>query len=422
MVKRLKLVSLVGLVFISDDTLLFGTNANELMIACRILLYTVAVVLLGVIYSSKPLQRHSSMNILWMVFFVGVSCFTVIYNVDYRGGYALQIVTIILSILIAHSLSLHVFINAYKKCIFWLAFCSLIVFGISIYWRAAIVHFPVIQNYGGVEFYNLFIAAVFSDENIIRNTGIFREPGVYAFHLLVATIFELFGETNPNKKSIFIFTLTMLTTASTAGILLLMLLGFSFFAKRYSFYRVLSITLVIATIFAVYSFAGIQNDNNVLIFSKFQEGSQDYMSYLARLSSAVVPLFMIIKNPVFGVGLSIFSAEYEQISNLLFGVPFSAESASTNTFLNYAAIFGVPMGSAILFGVYRFSRTIAKHKLDCTTIFLVLVLISSSQELRYSLLFNLMIMYGLIVNLSKNKKSLVALARPAKTDTQGVSE
>jgi hypothetical protein len=135
--------------------------------------------------------------------------------------------------------------------------------------------------------------------------------------------------------------------------------------------------------------------------------SSDYVSTLARLSSFSVPFYIFLNNPVTGVGLSNFVTLYSIYSVELFGVFIDPESASTNTIINTFAIFGFFYGGLILLSFFKISKRLSKSTFSKIIILVSILLMLSTQEMRYSLFVNVLFMYGLMsVNLRRQTKSL----------------
>jgi len=324
-----------------------------------------------------------------------------IINKDYRNGYFIQFFVVLLAAFISNRIRLRDFIHYYSNIVYTISILSLVVFvGVSIY-PSIINIFPTINNYAGSVFANLFVSnVIINSNNILRNFCIFREPGVFIIYLLLGLIIELYYNGIIDYKRVFVYIVTIVTTFSTTGYILLAFLLLIFIVKnirkRIVFWS--TIGLLCLTIFLIpieYS----------VVFAKFDTHNYAYLSAQSRISSVVIP-FMIFVEHWYGIGLSNFVINYLEYSKIIFGRVISPEGDSTNTILNTFAIYGVFYGSILFYGLFKFAKSLCSQKIMAIPIFLILLLISSAEELRFSLLFNIIIMYGFLYvetsNISKN--------------------
>lgn len=380
--------------FISDDTLTFGTNINQVFILGKYLIYTIASIVLFVSLNfGKKIALYSEREIAIIILLFASFALTVFYNVDFRTGYFLQLVTLILSILIAKFLDFSKFIQYYQKGLYLLSVISIIVFVLVYLVPGIVAVFPTTVNFGGTEFGNLFICAVFKDMSFLRNTSIFREPGVYMIYLLFGIIIEFFFKGVPNRKYLITYIITLITTFSTSGIAVLGILaiGYMFKVNKFKVYLFVSAFIGIIAVSLV-AIPGLSEQ----FFSKLSADSSDYASTLARLSSFSVPFLIFLNNPLFGAGLSNFVNLYSLYSIQLFGIFIDPESASTNTIVNTFAIFGITYGVLMMYSFLRLSKQLGKLMWPKAVIFVSFLMMFSSQEMRYSLFLNILIMYGLL--------------------------
>ena len=104
----------------------------------------------------------------------------------------------------------------YVKLIYFISVYSLIMFLINVVNPAFFSVFPVVKATTKVA--NMFFSLIpVGHYNYPRNYGCSGEPGMYAVYLSMALLFEFFAATNINIKHVIIFTLSMVTTFSTAG-------------------------------------------------------------------------------------------------------------------------------------------------------------------------------------------------------------
>lgn len=378
------------LIFVSDDTVLFGTNIDENYIIFKYFIYIIMFVY--ILSKRNFLEKSTETNRKYYVIIIFIMfsfCSTLITNSEIRNGNILQAIVISLSAIISIRLDLKTFLDKYSNVIFYISSFSLVVFVISILFRPALEFLPSIQNYEDVEFLNAGLAVVFKDPGIVRNLAFFREPGVFGIYLLVALIIELFYNDRPDPKKVFIIIVSLLTTLSTASFLIafVILLGYFFRQSPGKAMSILATTAVL--IYAFY-------DPLLTVFSKFDEGSAQYSSALARTSSFFVPFYIFASSPIFGSGLTGFYDEYFLVSQQLYGFYLDPSQYSTNTILNMFAIYGIIMGLFWLVGLFKFSACISRKPIITFITYLSFILIFSSQELRFSLFFTCLVMFGLL--------------------------
>lgn len=95
----------------------------------------------------------------------------------------------------------------------------------------------VVYNSAGAPFYVYGLCFTFAQQNYVRNFGIFREPGVYQFFILLALYLNNYTAQWKSQKRVWIINailaVTMLTTFSTNGVIeLALFVVFLFFDKK----------------------------------------------------------------------------------------------------------------------------------------------------------------------------------------------
>ena len=102
------------------------------------------------------------------------------------------------------------------------AYSVLANYGLRLLADRGILRFPVFLNLQGFEFYDFFLGCGGVSYISYRNFGIFREPGVYQFFLLLALYLTFYKLTwrKPWKQWLCgcLLALTLLTTFTTGGV------------------------------------------------------------------------------------------------------------------------------------------------------------------------------------------------------------
>lgn len=233
----------------------------------------------------------------------------------------------------------------------------------------------------------------------MRNAAFFREPGVYQIYLNVALLF--YYNINKSKiidKYIIILLLAIFTTLSSAGIVMgIAILTFRLLqTKNAGIFQNLLVLF-----FAVVAYFGISLMFDA-IFYKVMLGTEESGSTFARYYSVIVPLQMCMDYPFFGCGANEFTSLLNNYH--VSGEEFLTPGLVTNSITVNFATSGIFVGTMYLLlfykGVINFCYTY-KYRILFVIIMLVLV---SCENITYSLLFNFMLMLGLINTANSNLK------------------
>lgn len=202
----------------------------------------------------------------------------------------------------------------------------------------------------------------------------------------------------PRIKHVLIYTITILTTMSTSGIigLTLLLLTYVLFSRNISLKTKL-LTIVVSIAVIIFSYSGI-SDKLYYAITKINDASNP--STIARIGSVYANLHMWIRYPLFGIGLFENQIEFSRIITKAFGITFHD---NTNTYLFLLSSFGTFFGAVIFIGTYRFSRLVAVTKWRTPLVMLFFVVIFSGENLSYSFIPYLIIMYGYQTRICKWK-------------------
>ena len=380
---------LLAILLFSEDTLTFGTNAN----AVSLLKYVIYIILFSILCSRISFNLAIRKNTLCLLIILCSIFLTSLINLDFTGGYVYQFFIVTLAFLIVKNSNLDNYIFIYSKILFLLCCISLLVFIVATNFSWLLGYFPVHENIGGVQFTNLYVACVFKGVGEVRNTGIFREPGVYIIYILLGVIFELFYFTKPRIKYLVLFSITLLTTYSTAGILVFMLVVAAYLISTNNRSRGEKVTIVLA-FFSLMIYVYINDSIASNIFDKMSRDSSSYRSTLARIASIVVNFEIFLENPLFGLGLTDCAELFGAYAYKIYGIHLSAHGTSTNSFLSLFATYGVVYGGMVVFSFYCFAGLIVRQKFIKVLLFVSFLLMFSNEDMRYSLFFNVLVFFG----------------------------
>lgn len=222
------------------------------------------------------------------------------------------------------------------------------------------------ENISGLSFLNLITSFVVYQENYVRNFAIFNEPSFFQFYLIMAMIFLEEYDCSKKFKRILLFTyvLTLLSTFSTTGYILLFVYLLLNYKKLYLFFKnilskkkniILSIIIIgILTIFVL---------NNEYIMSTLKFSITKLFSNNASSSTRITSILFSIK--------CIFSS-------IFFGVNsnyYLNEFIVTNTIGSIWAMYGIfPF---VLFSVYAIKLIFASDKKNIYKLGLLLLFVLS---------------------------------------------
>ena len=294
-------------------------------------------------YAIKKILTFSGIMILSILF-------TMVLNVDIRLGYFYRIILILISVLIVNYISIESFFYQFNKIITIIAGASVIGHFFSVFRIGIVEHFPTVVNTSGMSFYNLFIVVIpkiyYYSSIMVRNFGLFREPGVYQMYIILALIIQLFIFSKPNLKITIMYILVLISTFSTTGYIALLLLLGTYMVKRNK-NRNDAIKKMLIVIFGTAIFVYLLLFTDLLfssgygsVFGKLTNLTRGTTS--ARVASVIVNIKLFLTSPVWGVGLSSLD---EQFSSLAMSILDAVVVDNTNTVLIQFSVYGLVFGS-----------------------------------------------------------------------------
>jgi hypothetical protein len=333
------------------------------------------------------------------------------------GGYIYQIMIIILAFLISQSLNIKQFSVIFNGYVYILSIISILVFIAANSFSWILDYFPIQENTAETKFTNLYISGIFIGVDEIRNNCIFREPGVFMIYLLLGVIFELFYSVNVNMKHIFFYFIALATTFSTAAFIILILISIGYLftrnTKKLSKNKIIIISFVAIIVITFSYFPAIF----FRIYSKIDIDSTSYGSLIARVASVIVNYDIFVTNPIVGSGLRNYGNLFETYSMQHFGFPLNAEGQSTNSFMSIFATYGFMYGSIIVFAFIGLTKIFTREILLKFILLLSLILMFSNEDMRYSLLFCVLIFFGLNIKPKIMDKNMLNTHYPINNRT-----
>lgn len=236
-----------------------------------------------------------------------------------------------------------------------------------------------IVNSSGTPFFNCGFSYVVAWPYYFRNFGLFREPGIYQFFLLIALFYELLLRQKSFRIfHILVLSVTVFSTFSPPGILgLFIVFGIFIFKmaldKRITT-RMVVFTVVIALLgIGLISLICVINVNiRHLIVEMIQKVFTINASSGARINSLLVSIRLFIHHPFVGNAFNTVVAE---------------NGACINSNLSYYAIFGVLAGTLLLWIQYQITKLVSNKRLIRILVFIFSLLLVNTQLLYGNIIF-----------------------------------
>ena len=319
------------ILFLSRDTLLamnvVGFAKSQILSA----LLVMGAGLLFLCYQRKQIKEIlSDPRIALMVLSAALLLIPMVCKRDWQLMYFSILFYILSGILISYFVSLETVSRYYVVIMAGLGIYSVLcTYVFRLLPDRGILNIPIFTNSRDVEFYNFGLAQVSLESVKNRNFGIFREPGVYQFFLLLGLYlnnYQASWEKNWQLWTInILLALTMLTTFATGGFIEMGLLAvFLFFDKKW--YRQKT-ARILACILIFLGFAGaawiLLTDNGFredffVMLTKFSSEE----SGTTRFDAIAIDMGIFLHHPLVG----------DTVEHVLHVV----ESNSTSTMVMYA--------------------------------------------------------------------------------------
>lgn len=345
------LIALISVVLISNSGYGYSTKNSSIFV---VFLAIATVVLIGLIivfcpfksvvtfFKEKEFKKRENFKLLFFYFMAFIYVLAVVFSfiLNIRNNDVFTILHYVLLVVFSFSFTILFDFQTFKKyfvivaeivCIY-----SLILYAIDLCNGSGIYtsRFSNVVNHS----LNNFLYIHFSMLNEVhRNCGPFWEPGLFATYCLVAIVFTITdGSKKANYFALILFIVATITTFSTAGILLLLLLIPVFFYEKIgkdSGTISLVIFLAILSGVVVLSITGILD--SIPFFSKLSFSNlSKASSFGTRIASISLDLKIFSQRPIFGAGPNYFDDLYSELAK-------GMVDAQTSTIFWFAGSFGI---------------------------------------------------------------------------------
>ncbi|WP_270238158.1 hypothetical protein [Clostridium perfringens] len=381
------------IIVVSDDTLLFGTNLNYKFISIKYLIILVMTSILSFKYIllRKEFAKNEFIYCIGMIILIFISS---ALNGDLRLGVFYKIALLLAAFSITRKMTLYQFSYYFDSVIYILAIWSLIGFIFGIIGRGILNVLPVFENTAGTTFYNGLLFFIPTSKELLRNYGIFREPGIYQMFLIIALVLQIGVLKESRIKKIIIYIIAILATLSTTGFFALAIIFILFFMKKQGVgkrsYNIVIITCIFALILIYLIYPDIFSHVFQMVFGKLSNTKR--YTTIARMGSIIINFKIFVDNIILGVGLTQLSYLFPRYCLYIYGRAFTH---NTNTLLIQFATHGVFYGIMWSYGYYSLCRKLGSNFFEVFLYISIFVILFIGENITFSLVTYIFIFYGI---------------------------
>jgi hypothetical protein len=267
--------------------------------------------------------------------------------------------------------------------------------------------FPILTRQDGTSVHHILLTCVNTSvyAGMLRTQGIFWEPGAFQIMIIISLVIDAYrSDIAKVWRRRLLFSLTLITTFSTTGIICLILAYLIVFNKQKSnkYLMILGYFSLVVSLIANYASSDSELLNRIF-GQKFQEAS-DYQlgsgsagTAAVRIDGILVPLMYFVESPIFGIG----EEGYEAMRN------FVGHSMFTCTPVNLFVRYGIFYAIICYVGLFKAMNLKSKKLSESLLIIVTLILCVSSEEIAYNTILIIFVLLGY-----KKEKSLLYKKRP----------
>lgn len=376
-------------IFVTDDTLMFGTNSVTLFVNLK---YIVIFGLLMLLMFQRSKQDISSISKLTAFMMCGLILLSAIINNDLRMGCLFKCVIILLAYFTTKRISLSAYTHYYVQIMYGISAISIVGMVLCTISMSLISFAPVLTNTADTAFYNLLVFATPVDADSLRNYGVFREPGVFQMFIILALIFHIYLSERINMKYFVVFTVALALTYSTTGYIAygIFLIMYILHAKRKNISKKTTNRIIILALISgaiLYAKTDILSSDG-MVFGKFNQTERK--TTIARMASFTSSYEIWKTSPIFGAGLEKTETKFKQITFR----DYLWEGTNTNTIMSELATNGIIYTLLFLIGIILFIDKVGFKLGDKICFFVIILVLSAGEKLCFSPFFYTLLFYG----------------------------
>lgn len=341
----------------------------------------------------KPLKLTIKKNIVIYILF-----FITLITVNQETKLSSVIILLIrfsIAVYIVHLMSFKVFADVYIKIMYWVCLISLLYVFVIFF----DIH-SILPNFIGTDerplrnFLFFGVSENFIKYGIYRNSGLWWEPGAYQIFVNLAFVFALVRR-NVTLKLYIVLGVTIISTVSTTGILVFMMLSLIYWkgvireSKNKIFY---------ISIFSFFSVAVIVIGLPFILL-KFGGGdvAQKSVSFLSRYYDFIISYNMFLENPIIGYGFG------SQIENAIpYGMKLMGRieyelikptgSDGLTMLIAQCGVITIALIKPLIYPKYTSGLSFSERIIICISF----IIMFNTQNFVYFLIFSLLCFYGMI--------------------------
>lgn len=375
---------ILGLCLITSiDTILFGTNANSMMVLVPRITAIIGIVLLGNFRAINKKQLGCLSIILLIVI-----CSLVSNNADLNTGIS-KVLFILLGFFIATRFSIKEFFIVFDKAMYIISCCAIVLEIVAYLSPALCLHFFKITNTAGAVYYSIGVSSinsVFLNSLIIRSSGIFWEAGAFAVYLIFSLIAQLFIFDETDIKKVLVYLICMFLTFSTTGAIAISALLLTYvFTRESTTTKDKHIKMLIVLVAIVFGALFVFGEQSIVVDSLFGKITNNSSTTRTRVASLIVPFEIAKAYPLLGVSpnrIADCMREYASISSF----DLQASAMCTNTLTYQFAAYGFIVGIVFVIRNWLFCRKIALGRTGLAVGLMLSIALSYCGENLYSFL------------------------------------
>lgn len=341
MSRRVEYICVFLMVYLSMDTLLFGTNENpyaNIILVCLTGVITIILFFRRWAKTGHIVNSKRSFQRLFVLIFVLILSHIKALLLNGQGvdiQYIYNYLVIVFVYELSRTISAKAFCEKYINIMTLIAIASVLLFCVDSIGLMEKLPSLTITNASGFRYYHFGLSAMMEhvQYQIIRAYGIFREPGVYSVYLCIASGLILFFQKEVSFGKLGILSLAIILTFSTAGYIVLAAEVFLFMCLKTKSKRELYIKIFVTVIVIVFAVTAMDKIYGK-VFGKLHVENESLNS---RLYSIISGVDFSLKAPLLGKGWKFVSSNFEATTRQNYGI---ANVAFTNTYLRMAATYG----------------------------------------------------------------------------------
>lgn len=389
---------LILMLLTSTDTILFGTNSNQLFLYVPRIVGLLGCILIPLLTvgSVRYIKRDNPLK--YSTLFVTIIVISGIINNESLVTTISRIISIIAAYAIVENFSLKRFLRVFSNFMYIVTIVAIVVEIMAYTIPGIFAIFPTVTNTAGKPFYSFFIGSIELSEmgrTLIRSNGVFWEPGAFAIYLTFNIIIELFAFESINIKRLVVSCLGVILTFSTTGYIVLAVIAIAFLlSSRSKGYSHNVKFLIWISVIGISAFAIASESNYIIngVFGKLLNLSTN-SSATTRFSSLFNGMKVALSHPIFGVAGN--TGQY--MSMIISGANAKYTIGGTiisNTIVGLSASYGLIVGFIFVLGYLKYAREIANSRITAFLIFFAIVLAYSGERF-FSFMPFVFSMYGI---------------------------